>query len=141
MNERVEAINRTLQQAGYRITTARQSVVAALLESGGHVSADELAEMVRRTAPGAGRMTVYRTLDLLCQLGVLRPVYQGTGAAHFVLMDEGHHHHLICSDCGGVTEVQECELESIQEMVGTRFNFQVKAHLLEFFGICEECAS
>jgi Fur family ferric uptake transcriptional regulator len=139
MNERIASINRTLQAAGYRLTATRQNILAALLDSGAHVSADELAEIVRRDAPGVGRMTVYRTLDLLCQLGLLRPVYQGTGAAHFVLMDEGHHHHLVCSDCGSVTEVQECELGTIQEAVGIRFNFQVKSHLLEFYGICEDC--
>jgi Fur family ferric uptake transcriptional regulator len=139
MNERVLALRNALTERGFRLTAARKVILDVFVRSGGHITADDLAEMIRRKSPGIGRMTVYRTLELLGQLGLIRPIYQGTGAAHYVLMEEGHHHHLVCSSCGIVIEVQECALEQIEQAVSGRFRFQVQGHLLEFYGTCYNC--
>jgi Fur family ferric uptake transcriptional regulator len=139
MTDQLTTLQDVLQQNGHRLTAARQAILEVLLASGGHVSADQLAEMVRTEAPQVGRMTVYRTLELLSELGVIRPVYQGTGAAHYILMEDGHHHHLICAGCDRVIEFEECVLAEIEEMVGGRFNFQIQGHLLEFYGMCADC--
>lgn len=138
-NSQIETIIEALQQAGYRLTAARQAIITALIQSGAHISANLLVELVRTQAPQVGRMTVYRTLDLLCALGILRPVYQGTGAAHYILLDNGHHHHLICSNCDRVVEFDECFLHELQAHVGNQFNFAVQGHLLELYGLCEAC--
>lgn len=132
-------LERTLVARGYRLTAARRAILGALLAAGGHVTADELAESVRRAAPRVGRMTVYRTLDLLCELGLLRPVYQGGGAAHYILLENGHHHHLVCSVCRRVIEFDECALAELAETVGRRYGFAVEGHLLEFYGRCSAC--
>ena len=129
----------TLRESGYRLTSARRTIWQALVSCGGHVSADELVTLVRREAPGVGRMTVYRTLDLLHELGLIRPVYQGTGAAHYILMDEGHHHHLICSACNRVVEFDECAVQEMGKSISDRFHFQIEGHLLEFYGVCPDC--
>ncbi|HEX6387456.1 MAG TPA: Fur family transcriptional regulator [Anaerolineae bacterium] len=139
MTDQAKELGNVLQQSGYRLTSARQAILEVLVASGGHVSADELAERVREQTPGTGRMTVYRTLDLLSELGLIRPVYQGTGAAHYILLDDGHHHHLICSNCDRVIEFDECILQEIEQVIGNRFNFQVQGHLLEFYGRCQGC--
>jgi len=140
MIDQVKTVTDALTAEGYRLTAARQAIVETLVAGGGHCSADELVDSVHKQMPGVGRMTVYRTLDLLCQLGLARPVYQGSGAAHFVLMRSGHHHHLICSVCGQIIEFEDCVLEQIYaEMIGNRFEFQVQGHLLEFHGQCRDC--
>ncbi|HEY1409858.1 MAG TPA: transcriptional repressor, partial [Promineifilum sp.] len=108
-------------------------------DSGGHLTADDLTEMVRRRSTGIGRMTVYRTLELLCDLGLLRPVYQGTGAAHYIILEDGHHHHLICSGCGRVIEFNQCALETLHDDIDRRFSFRVDGHLLELYGQCDAC--
>lgn len=138
-NEQVAELEVALVEAGYRLTAARRAILEALAASGGHVSADDLVELVHEHDTGVGRMTVYRTLDLLCQIGLLRPVYQGSGAAHYVLLDEGHHHHLVCNECGHVIEFDDCVLGQIEDVIGRRFGFQVEGHLLEFFGRCRRC--
>jgi Fur family ferric uptake transcriptional regulator len=130
----------SLEAEGYRLTSARKVIAAAMVSSGGHCSADELVTLVREMTPGVGRMTVYRTLDLFCRLGLVRPFYPGTGAAHYALMDSGHHHHLVCSACGEIIDVEDCELEEIaQERIGDRFDFEIQGHLLEFYGLCSQC--
>lgn len=139
MNEQFNALSLALQEKGYRITAARQAILQALVDCGGHVTADELAAKLQEEASGVGRMTVYRTLELLSELGLIRPVYQGTGAAHYVLMSDGHHHHLICSACHKVFEFDDCVLGEIEQLICSRHGFQVQSHLLELYGRCPDC--
>lgn len=139
MGEEIAELRSALSGQGYRLTASRQAILTALVDCGGHVTADDLVARVREQAPNVGRMTVYRTLDLLCQLNLIRPVYQGTGAAHFVLLHQGHHHHLICGVCDKVIEFDDCVLAEIEKIVGQRFGFEVQGHLLEFYGLCNEC--
>ena len=128
-----------LARQGYRLTEARRVVFEVLVKAGGHVSADELSDLVHDAGSEVGRMTVYRTLDLLTELGLVRPVYQGTGAAHFILLVEGHHHHLVCTGCNRVVEVDVCILPDIEQGVEQNSDFEVQGHLLEIFGVCREC--
>ncbi len=138
-DERLHLFAERLHQHGYRFTPARQAVIETLLATGGHLSADTLAEAVHEAAPQVGRMTVYRTLDLLSRLGLARPVYQGTGAAHYVLIDRGHHHHLVCAACDAVIEFDECVVAEMERAVAERFEFEVWGHLVEFYGRCPNC--
>ena len=139
MDKQVKVLQAALQERGHRLTAARQLILAVLVQCGGHISADGLAEMVREQAPSVGRMTVYRTLDLLSETGLIRPVYQGTGAAHYVLLENGHHHHLICTNCAQVQEVADCGLEALESLLSQRFDFQIQGHLVEFYGLCAAC--
>jgi Fur family transcriptional regulator, ferric uptake regulator len=139
MNNQLSLFGKALQKEGYRLTAARRAILEALLASGGHITADGLAEAVRPIAPGVGRMTVYRTLELLSELGLIRPVYQGTGAAHYILMENGHHHHLICSNCDRVIEFEECLVEEMARALGGRFDFHIQGHLIELYGLCQAC--
>ena len=79
-------LSKILAENGYRITAARKAILEAFVACHGHITADDLVEIVRRDAPKVGRMTVYRTLEIMCQLNLIHPVYQGSGAAHFVLL-------------------------------------------------------
>lgn len=139
MNNHAEKLSNAIKENGHRLTRARQAILQALAQSGGHISADDLVDIVHQDAPGVGRMTVYRTLDLLLELGLIRPIYQGTGAAHYVIMDEGHHHHLICSQCGRVFEFDDCAVQGLMKAIADRFDFEIQGHLLEFYGLCPDC--
>ena len=141
MSDQSERLVNSLTESGYRLTSARQAIIHTLIDSHGHITADDLAALVRETAPQVGRMTVYRTLDLLCDLGLVRPIYQGTGAAHYVLLDGGSHHHLICNNCHCVFEFDRCGASDLAQTLGRQFNFQVQSHLLEVYGLCEECSN
>ncbi len=137
--QRVLALQERMKKQGYRITPARNIILHVLARSGGHLTADELAARVREEAPGIGRMTVYRTLEILQQLGLAQPIYQGTGAAHYVLIEDGHHHHLICSLCNRIIEFDECVVQEIGEVLSRRLDFQIHSHMVEFYGLCAQC--
>ncbi|PID86368.1 MAG: transcriptional repressor [Chloroflexi bacterium] len=133
-------LSKSLSENGYRITAARKAILEAFVACHGHITADDLVDRVHENAPKVGRMTVYRTLDIMCQLNLIHPVYQGTGAAHFVLLHNGHHHHLICSHCGKVIEFDECVVAELETAVSQKFGFTVQGHLVEFYGLCADCS-
>ncbi|UCG23776.1 MAG: transcriptional repressor [Chloroflexota bacterium] len=139
MESSLSEFRRALARRGYRFTQARKEVLSALVLAGGHISANELVDLVRHGGSDVGRMTVYRTLDLLTELGLVRPIYQGTGAAHFVLLVEGHHHHLVCTGCDKVVELDVCLLTDIERRMKEDTDFEVRGHLLEIFGLCRQC--
>lgn len=139
MSDPLPLLNLRLHEQGYRMTAARRAILEALVSCSGHVSADELAALVNERAPRVGRMTVYRTLELLQQLGLVRAIYLGSGAAHYVLLENGHHHHLVCTRCDAVVEFDDCLMQELEQRLGERYNFRVQGHLLEVVGLCEAC--
>ncbi|MFN2135130.1 MAG: Fur family transcriptional regulator [Candidatus Promineifilaceae bacterium] len=139
MGDRAEVLLDALAAEGHRLTPARRAIVTALVACRGHITADDLALRLREAAPQVGRMTVYRTLELLCDLGLVRPIFLGTGAAHYVLMDGGSHHHLICIQCQRVIDFDRCQESALAETLGQQFNFEVQGHLLEVYGLCDVC--
>jgi Fur family ferric uptake transcriptional regulator len=139
MTDQLAELSNALQEGGFKLTQSRRHILAALVSSQGHITADNLVTIIHKEQPNIGRMSVYRTLDILTELGQIRPVYQGTGAAHYILLDEGHHHHLVCSTCARVFEFEDCVLEEIENNISRLYNFEIQGHLLEFFGRCPDC--
>jgi Fur family ferric uptake transcriptional regulator len=129
-----------LAAAGRRLTGPRLAVVNALERGPEHMSpADVLAEAVGE-CPTLNRASVYRTLELLTGLGLIRPLFLGDGVQRFALVRDGHHH-LICSGCGSLTDFDECQLGSVWQDLAERHGFTMEGHLVEIFGRCRECAA
>lgn len=133
------SLTTALKEEGYRLTPARQAIVSALVDCRGHISADGLFDLVHENSPGIGRMTIYRTLELLTELGLIRPVYQGTAAAHYILLADGHHHHLVCTVCKRVIEIDQCLFPELEQALSGSFQFDIEGHLLEIYGRCNDC--
>lgn len=132
-------------ERGHKLTPQRWAILNIFLQSKGvHLSADEVYAQLRAVYPNHGVATVYRTLDLLEELGVLRKLEFGDGRARFELCEPGsahHHHHLICTQCGAVDEFQEDLLESLEAYVQRKTGFWVEDHNLTFYGLCQTCRS
>lgn len=129
-----------LRQAGYKITQARQAVLEALVELGGHVTSSQVLQAVEERSASIGRASVFRTLDLLTRLHIIRPTYIETSATpSYVLLPHGHHHHIICTTCNKVIEFDDCGLASLARALEERLNVRLSGHLLEFYGQCEDC--
>ncbi len=127
-----------LSAAGYRLTSARLAVLAVVETSHAHLTPGLVLDEAKSHAPGLGRATVYRTLELLTELGILRPIYLGDGGVYFIRA-EGGHHHLVCSGCGQVVEFDECMAGEMVQELQERFGYQIDSHLLEFHGRCTVC--
>jgi Fur family ferric uptake transcriptional regulator len=86
--------------------------------------------------------TIYRAMHLLEEMGMVKRFDFGDGAARFELVgenDDGHHHHLVCTQCAEVVEIEECFPEKIEKRIAAQNGFKAVTHKLEFFGICPDC--
>lgn len=130
-----------LREAGYRITNARLAVLRVLQESDGHLTSAEILNGVEARDPSVGRASVFRTLDLLTSLSLVRPTYLESRTPTYVLLTrEGHHSHIICTNCSRVVELDVCQVDDIAAAVGEQHGMRITGHLLEFYGICIRCA-
>lgn len=127
-----------LQEAGYRLTAPRRAVLEVMEGEQGHLSCAEVLRRGQRICPSLSRATVYRTLEILTELGLLRPLHLGERASQVACV-EGGHHHLLCLECGNVIHFDDCVVEQIEEAVAARMGFRIRSHLLEFYGVCREC--
>ena len=139
--ESVEGMAQTLREAGYRLTQPRLTVLQVLQENSRYLSPAEIHECGRTLYPSLGLVTVYRTLEMLDELGLARRVH-GRGNCHgYARADSVSGHYLVCRRCGQVTEFP-CEgMEGIIETVRQRSGFTVEKHLLELEGLCPACQS
>lgn len=127
-----------LKRAGYKLTAPRQAVVQVLEEEGKHLSREEVLALGQQIYPKLSRATVYRTLDLLTDLGLIRPIYLGDTRQRYVTA-QGGHHHLVCTDCGAAFEFERCQAHQLAMTLSEQFHFEIHSHLLEFYGLCEIC--
>jgi Fur family transcriptional regulator, ferric uptake regulator len=125
----LEAIVGKMRGRGYKATPQRLAVLRALAEH-----QHQKLEEVRGRCPEVGLVTVYRTLDLLSELGAVRRLELGDGPRYELAED--HHHHLVCEACGDVSEFEECPLELGR--LGD-FGFEVSSHSVEIYGRCAGC--
>ncbi|KEK26027.1 ferric iron uptake transcriptional regulator [Bacillus gaemokensis] len=143
MEERIERIKKQLHAASYKLTPQREATVRVLLENEeDHLSAEDVYLLVKEKSPEIGLATVYRTLELLSELKVVDKINFGDGVSRYDLRQEGaqrFHHHLICTKCGAVQEIQEDLLGEVERKVERDWNFKVKDHRLTFHGICKNC--
>jgi Fur family ferric uptake transcriptional regulator len=125
---------------GLRSTEQRRLIIDTLFTAKDHVTIDGLLEQVRAQDPRVGYATVYRTLKLLTESGVAQEHHFGDGHTRYELADsEAHHDHLICVECGSITEFEEPAVEALQERIASRHGFEVRAHKHELYGVCAEC--
>jgi len=131
-----------MRDRAYKLTPQRQTILKTFLRHADqHLSAEDIYHLVKPHYPDIGLATVYRTLDILAELGVLQRNDFGDGRSRyeFSRQDEHHHHHLICLRCGGVSEFDDDLLESLEAMIGKRNKFKVIDHVLKFYGYCAKC--
>lgn len=154
-----EMILAALTQAGYSNTRARRAVLEALVSAGGHATPAELLEGGRAYHPELGLVTVYRTIEILSVLGLVRKLHLEEGCHAYALSpaglqaasaqaDETHHdddgqaahgHHVICQRCHRAVEFDGCDIAGVIAAVEAQTGFDVHTHWLEMFGLCPAC--
>lgn len=127
-----------LRDAGYKITPPRLAVLEVIEQEGEHLDPAQILRHAQEIHPAIGRATVYRTLELLTQLNIVRPIYVGEHGPTYIRA-EGGHHHLVCSTCGIVIDFDQCMAGEMMRDLTERFGFQIQSHLLEFYGVCANC--
>jgi Fur family transcriptional regulator, ferric uptake regulator len=128
-----------LTAAGERVTRQRLLVANALAASGRQMTAEQLYRSLRRTAPGIGRATIFRTLETLVEAGVARRLELDGHVYAYVACLRAHHHHLACTTCGRVEEIDEAYVTPIAERLAHDLGFEIDDARLDFYGRCAAC--
>ncbi|HNT98096.1 MAG TPA: Fur family transcriptional regulator [Elusimicrobiales bacterium] len=140
---------RRIRGDGRRMTPPRHAVLDALSERGEHLTAEEVFKKASRHCPNIGLSTVYRTLELLTELGMVSKFDTGDDKARYELADgpraKGHHHHLVCTSCRRIVDYkdfikEETELlRKTEEGLSKKYGFRIDSHLIQFHGLCRDC--
>jgi Fur family ferric uptake transcriptional regulator len=136
----LDAILDQLRASGGRITTARRAVIAALVETDAHVTADDVAERVQASHPDVHQSTIYRILDDLEELGLVDHVHLGHGRAVYHLAGNAHQH-LVCETCSAVIEVPASVFAPLARKLRADFGFDLHATHFAVTGRCSTCVS
>ena len=131
-----------LRRRSRKVTGPRQAILEILRQRLQPLTNKEILAAMRKG--DCDLATVYRSMHLLEEMGMVKRFDFGDGTARFELLsegDDGHHHHLVCLRCAQIVEVADCFPPELEEKIATRNGFKAVTHKLEFFGICPKCQS
>lgn len=128
-----------LSEKGYRLTPQRMLILSVIEESEGHISAEEIYAAVVKKYPHVNISTVYRTLDLLKKLNFVTETDLGGGRFKYHPADKGHHHHLVCQECGATIDLEESELFPLRETLLKKYEFIADLKHMAILGHCVKC--
>ena len=129
-----------LSKQGYRLTPQRIMILLAIENSDDHISAEEIYAQVAAKYPNVNISTVYRTLELLKRLGLVTETDLGGGRVRYHPAEKGHHHHLVCQQCGAIIDLDESVLSSVKDVLLREYGFIADLRHLAIFGRCVNCS-
>jgi Fur family ferric uptake transcriptional regulator len=128
-----------LQRAGQRLTPQRLAIADALARTGKEATVQELYEQVRRRHPYIGRATIFRAVDMLVDAGLAQRLERPGHVSAYVWCAPGHHHHLACTSCRSVEDLDEAAVMPLLDAIARRHGFRVDHATLNFYGECRSC--
>jgi len=137
-----EQLKEKMKEKGCKLTPQRRSVLDTIIENEGrHLSAEEIYELVKRKCPEIGLATVYRTMQMFEEIGIVYKQNFEDGRSRYEICsgDDHQHHHLVCQVCNKVIEVNEDLLEQLEEQISKKYNFTITNHTVKFIGFCNDC--
>jgi len=138
-----------LKGGGYKVTVGREAILDILSHADEHLSAEDIYMKIHSVYPAIGLTSIYRTLDILVNLGMVHKFDFGHGRARYELVEgpkrKPHHHHLVCTDCGRVIdytdfiEEEVALLKKTEESLSRKYRFRIDDHIIQFYGVCHIC--
>jgi Fur family transcriptional regulator, ferric uptake regulator len=139
VKEKEIAFAEFIQRKGLKTTKQRNTIITTFFGLRGHISVEELLVEVKKANPRIGYATVYRTLHLLVESNLVEERRFGDGLARYEgHSDVEHHDHMICVECGQISEFFNPKLEALQEQLAAENNFEIYRHRLELYGVCKD---
>ncbi len=141
MEEKLREYQSKLTTNNYKLTSQRKLILEILIQKyGEHLSAEDIYNIVKKHNPDIGLATVYRTLELFCELEIVQQLdFDDSCKRYEIETEESHHHHLVCVSCDDVIEFNDQILEDFEENLEEEYNFMTTEHSIKFYGYCEEC--
>lgn len=143
MNSASPTINQewlsVLQESGYRLTAPRRAIVEIMASCERALSPVDLFDLGRKSQPGLGLVTVYRTLEKMEELGLVQRVHQPGGCHMYLPAARGHQHLIICQQCGKAKYFEGEDMDAFFDQAASAHGFALREHWLQLFGLCANC--
>ncbi len=139
MHQYVNSSNEMLRKRGYRLTPQRFMILSVIQEAEEHLSIDQIAERVQKQNPYVSLSTIYRTLELLKELGLVRENHLPGEQPHYETAEGKDHHHLVCRNCRAIIHLDNTLLGNLNELLQEQYHFQSVTLDLVAAGYCESC--
>jgi len=131
-----------LSKAGYRLSEPRKTIMKLMETTEKPLNPLGIHRLLREQGVHLGLVSVYRTLELFLSLGLISQVFQQDGLVGYLPSSFGHHHFIVCQNCQKAVEFAGTEdMQDLIQRIRAETHFQVREHLLQFFGLCPECQS
>jgi Fur family ferric uptake transcriptional regulator len=130
-----------LKKSGYKYTIQREVILEALYQSDEHLTPEALHQLIKEKFPElkTGIATVYRTLSLLEDSDMVTSLSFGSQGKKYELGAKEHHDHMICTQCGEITEFVDAAIEERQHKIANALGFEMQDHSMQIYGICKNC--
>lgn len=129
----------SLRSRGYRVTPQRLIVLDAVCEIEKHATFGDIYARVKELDPTIDQSTIYRALDVLCEVGLVVASEIGDLGKVYKIAGESDHHHLVCLNCGQVIRVDVETFRPVQDLIEQLYGFKINADHLSFNGVCQQC--
>ena len=135
----LEALERHVKRTGLRMTRQRRVIAEVIMDLEGHVNIEELYDAVRQRDKNIGYATLYRTLKLLREVGIVSATQIGEGPARYEsIVARDHHDHLVCQRCGLIVEFEHKEIDRLQGVIAKQHGMTLTDHTMELYGLCDD---
>ena len=139
-NKLMDNFKTVLRNEGLKITPQRIAVLKEIIKNKDHRESEDIYFAIKSGKTYVSRATVYRTLDILVQNNFVRKLNIGDGKARYESkINSLHHDHLICDTCHTIIELMNPEIEILQENIADKYQFSLKRHVHQLFGVCKAC--
>ena len=136
-----EAFRKYLRDHGIKYTSARRKILETVLDLHEHFEAEQLLYLLKERGSKVGKATVYRTLPLLVDCGILKQVRFDVKQVHYEhAFGAGPHDHMVCRRCGRIIEFRSDEVEELRNRIAQRHRFHVTGHRFQISGLCWDCS-
>ena len=130
---------KTLEDFHLRKTTAREAVLQIFAGAKKPIDVATILEKLKKQYIRINRSTVFRMVNTLVEKNLVKKLEFGEGKARYELTSESHHHHMVCTKCKKMWDIEDCAAEELEKKISEENGFLVEHHRLEFFGICKNC--
>ncbi len=137
----LEQFKSIIKESGLKYTKQRELIVKFLYDNGGHFTPEEINDALKSTYPDMtiGIATIYRTLTLLEESGLVTSISFGAQGKRFEFGLKKHHDHFVCTKCGTITEFYDEIIEKRQQEIAKKLNFKMTDHTMKLIGVCQSC--
>ena len=134
-------VTNILREHGYKLTPQRRMVMQTIASTHDHLTPAAIYQKMQQDYPdiNIGLVTIYRTLGILANLNLICELRAAGHRPSYTIGARGHHHHLICSNCGEVVDFSGCDLDKVQQNLSRKTGFRIDSHSVEFTGLCQVC--